>query len=107
MNNSCQDSQTKAAKQPSVLENEIDSLRSEVIRINRLADSISDLLRSPQPCCTKDSSKPDTKTIAGELNGILTIAEEARVQLESIGELIESQLGDLKLEYINCNIPTF
>jgi len=91
--------EAKAAKQSSVIENEIDSLRTEVIRINRLADSISSLLRSPLPSCVETDSKPQTKTIAGELNSILAIAEKTRVQLENIGKLLEEQLGSLKLEY--------
>ena len=89
----------KATKQQSVLENEIESLRSEVLRINNIAEGISCHLRSPQPSCEGTCDKPYTKTLAGELNGILAIAEGARSQLESIGQLLEEQLGGLKLEY--------
>ena len=96
----CHSGQAKSAKQSSVIENEIDSLRSEMVRINYLADSISCMLRSPSPSCNGSSeTKPQTKTIAGELNAILTIAEETRVQFESISKLLEEQLGSLKLEY--------
>jgi hypothetical protein len=94
-----QQNSAKAVKQSSVIENEIDSLGSEVAKINRLTDSISCMLRSPQPSCEGAGDKPpQAKTIAGELNSILAIAEETRVQLESIGKLLESQLGSLKLE---------
>jgi len=92
-------SNAKSAKQTSVIENEIDSLRSEVIRIRNLSDSISCLLRSPQPSCEGTCDKPQTKTIANELNSILAVAEETRNQLESIAKLIEEQFGSLKLEY--------
>ncbi len=89
----------KAAKQQSVLESEIESLKSEVIRINSITESISCHLRSPQSSCEGTCDKPFTKTVAGELNSILAIAEGARSQLESIGQLLEEQLGGLKLEY--------
>jgi len=91
--------EAKVAKQSSVIENEIDSLRSEVVRLNRLSYDISCILRQPSPSCAGECDKPQTKTIAGELSSILGIAEETRVQLESIGKLLEEQLGSLKLEY--------
>lgn len=86
-------------KNQSVLEDELDSLKSEVTRINRLSENISDMLRSPQPSCEGTNDKPMARTISGELNAILAVAEETRTQLESIYRLLEEQLGSLKLEH--------
>lgn len=88
-----------AAERPeSVLETELELLRSEVVRINRLATSVYEMVASPKPCPTS-CDKGAISTVSESLRDIRSIAEESREELEAIGKLLESQLGNLKLEY--------
>ena len=88
------------AKQPSILENEINQLRLEVNRINDLSEGISNLIRPQRPCSDECcAAKSPVSTIANSLLDIRYVAEEARGRFEEIGKLLEEQLGDLKLEY--------
>ena len=89
----------KIAKQPSVLEGELDCLKGEVIQINRLADTISDMLQSPSPMETSVCNKNCVNTVADSLREIRGIAEEARERFGGIAKLLEEQFGNLKLEY--------
>ena len=93
-----QQNSTKAAKQPSILENEIGELKTELTKINRLSNSISEMIRSSQPCNPTCEKNP-VNTVADSLREIRFIAEEAKGQLESIGKCLEEHLGGLKLEY--------
>ena len=85
-------------KQQSILENEIESLRSEIVRVNKLSDAVLDILR-PSPPCTAGCDQNVPTTVADSMRGIRTIAEWSRENLESALRILEEQLGSLKLEY--------
>ena len=97
MNNlSSKDCQATSTKQASILENEISELKTELTKINRLSNSIYEMIKplQPSPICEKNS----VNTVAESLREIRFIAEESRAQLESIGKCLEEHLGGLKLE---------
>ena len=89
---------TTVAKQQSVLEQEIEQMRNESLRVNKLSDTILDILRPSSPCepsCEQTSSG----TVADSLRDIRTITEGSVVNLEGTLRIFEEQLGGLKLEY--------
>lgn len=88
------------AKQQSILENEIEQLRSVVSRNNSLSESISNMIKSSTPCCTEVCSPNEqVPTIANSLTDIRHVAQETRDNLEDVARCFEEQLGGLKLEY--------
>ena len=89
----------KAAKQQSILENQIELLEREVGAIKRLSDSIYDILGPSRPKSGAEQCEPCVNTVANSLGYIRAVAVEAREQLEGIGKLLEEHLGSLKLEY--------
>lgn len=93
-------SQAKAAKQASILENEISQLKNELTKINRLTNCITEMI-GPSPVCNPscEGEKNPVNTVANSLKEIRSIAEESRAQLEGIGKCLEEHLGSLKLEY--------
>jgi len=93
------DCNAKAAKPQSVLEDVIESLKSEVLAVNRLADRIFDMLRDPSPACENGCAKSSPNTVADSLRDIRTITEGTKEQLEGIARILEEQLGCLKLEH--------
>ena len=93
-----QNSQAKAGKQASILENEISQLKNELTKINRLTNSITEMIGPSQPS-TPVCEKNPVNTVADSLKEIRFIAEESRGQLENIGKCLEEHLGSLKLEY--------
>jgi len=94
-----QQNSTKAAKQPSILENEISQLKTELTQINRLTNDINKII-GPSPICNPscEGDKNSVDTVANSLREIRFIAEESRSQLEGIGKCLEEHLGSLKLE---------
>jgi len=94
-----QQNSAKAAKQASILENEIGQLKNELIKINRLTNGIIKMI-GPSLICNPSSEgeKNSVDTVAESLREIRSIAEESRGQLENIGKCLEEHLGSLKLE---------
>ena len=86
-----------AIKQASILENEIGELKIELTKINRLTNSITEMI-GPSPVCNPSCDKSSVDTVANSLREIRFIAEESRSQLEGIGKCLEEHLGNLKLE---------
>lgn len=86
------------SRESSILEDELNQLRSEVYKINELSTIIYHKLGSPKPCAS-NCDKESVGTVSGYLREIRAVAEEARQEFEGIAKLLESQLGDLRLEY--------
>ena len=92
-----QQNSAKAVKQASILENEMGQLKNELTKINRLTNSITEMI-GPSPICNPSCDKSSVDTVANSLREIRFIAEESRGQLENIGKCLEEHLGSLKLE---------